>query len=405
MQTSCKKCGTVTSIENEFEAKSFGCSHCNSLFTFEGELKTERQFDYRPINPILEVGAKGIIDGVEYEIINRLIKKFHAVYYWREYTLKSKDDKYLYLSESDGHWILLEEISESYDTSRRYTTLTYKDLTYDLYENTKCAVVAAAGFFDYVVPNGNIQIIEYINPPNIVSIEKYGDTETTYFGRHFTTKEVKKAFGNPNLPVKSGVGAVQPYLFNFHNTAIIFCCIAILVLITQLVVNNNRVETEVLSKNFSFTEYNNKDFVSESFTLKGASAPLTISINSEVDNSWANAQIALVNEVTNEEEYANKDIEYYHGYTDGENWSEGGRSEEFNICGVGEGKYHLVITPQKQPDDTLNNRITVKAVWQAPSLWNFFISILIMGIALAAVFFMNKHFENRRWESSDFSPF
>ena len=57
--------------------------------------------------------------------------------------------------------------------------------------------------------------------------------------------------------------------------------------------------------------------------------------------------MALVNENNGEEVYASKDIEYYHGYTDGENWTEGSNSEDFNLCGVAAGKYHLTITPSK----------------------------------------------------------
>lgn len=405
MHINCTKCGSLTSIESDIEVKSFGCSSCNNLFTFERELKTVKQFQYTPINPVLEVGRKGVIDGTEYEIINRLVKNFHSSYYWREYTLKSKTDQYLYLSESDGHWILLEEIPNTFKTGKKFKELTHDDVTYNLYEHTLCKVVSAAGFFDYVVPNSDIQIIEYINTPNIISIEKHSGTETTFFGRHFTKSEVKKAFGNPDLPLKSGVGAVQPFLFNFYNSAIIFCSIAILILTTQILVNQNRTETNILSKQFRFADYDKKDFVSESFTLEGGSAPMTISINSNVDNSWANAQVALVNETTNEEEYANKDLEYYHGYEGGENWSEGSQGEKFNICGVAEGKYHLVITPQKQPDDFTNESLNVSVVWKEPSMWNFFICLLIMAIVLGVVYLANKNFEQRRWESSDYSPF
>lgn len=405
MHIACKKCGTTTSIESSFEAQYFGCPNCRNLFEIKEELSPVKEFDYRPLNAILKIGSKGIIEGDEYEIISMFIKKFHAIHYWREYTLKSKDNHYLYLSESEGHWILLEEIQDKFNASRKFKRLTYNNVTYDLYENTHCRVESAYGFFDAEIPKTEIQIIEYIKPPYIVSIEKLGKEEKTYLGRHISRRELKKAFGNPELPGKFGVGSVQPFLFNFYNVAIIFCCTAILILLTQLFVNNSRSETEVFSKTFSFTEYNNKDFVSESFTLEGGSAPLAVLIHSEVDNSWANAQVTLVNENTNEEESANQDVEYYHGYTDGENWSEGDRSEEFNICGVGEGKYHLVITPQKQPDDTLNDRITVKAVWKSPSMWNFFISIVVMGIILGIIFFANKSFETTRWSNSDFSPF
>lgn len=60
---------------------------------------------------------------------------------------------------------------------------------------------------------------------------------------------------------------------------------------------------------------------------------MTISLRSNVDNSWANAQIALINESTNEEIYANKDIEYYSGYTDGESWAK--EAKEANLIFVG----------------------------------------------------------------------
>jgi len=405
MHINCTKCGTTTSIESELDLKSFGCSNCKNLFRYNGDLKILRQFDYHPLDILLEIGKKATFDSVEYEIINRLIKKFHSIYYWREYTLKSKEGKIVFLSESDGHWILLEEIPEEYDSSRKFKTLTHNDIKYDLYEHSQCNIVGASGFFDYELPNSNIQIIEYISPPNIISIEKYQGSETTFFGRHVSKAEMKKAFHNTPLPSRTLVGAIQPFSINFYNAAIVFCVISILILITQLFVNQNRTETFVLSKEFSFAEFDNKDFVSESFTLEGGSAPMTISVHSDVDNSWANAQIALVNETTNDEIYANKDIEYYRGYTDGENWSEGSQGEKFNICGVGEGKYHLVITPQKQPNDMTNTKMSVTAVWKRPSMWNFFISVLIMGISLIFIYSANKFFENRRWESSDYSPF
>lgn len=405
MHINCIKCGTATSIETEIDLDSFGCPNCKQLFRYNGDLKFSKQFDYHPLDIILEIGKKAIFDTIEYEVVNRLIKKFHSIYYWREYTLKSKNGKVIFLSESDGHWILLEEIPDKYETFRKFKTLTYNDVKYNLFEHSQCDIVSAAGFFDYKLPTSHIQIIEYISPPNIISIEKYEGSETTFFGRHVSKSEIKKALGNLPLPSRTLVGAIQPFAINLYNAAIVFCVISILILVTQLFVNQNRTETHVLSKEFSFAEFDSKDFVSESFTLEGGSAPITISVHSDVDNSWANAQIALVNETTNDEIYASKDIEYYKGYTDGESWSEGSQGEKFNICGVGEGKYHLVITPQKQPNDITNNKMSVIAVWKKPSMWNFFISVLIMGISLAAIYFANKFFENRRWESSDYSPF
>ena len=34
MEFTCPKCNQSTAIESSFEVKSFGCSHCNSFFTY-----------------------------------------------------------------------------------------------------------------------------------------------------------------------------------------------------------------------------------------------------------------------------------------------------------------------------------------------------------------------------------
>lgn len=406
MHINCIKCGTSTSIENAIEVESFGCSSCKSLFSFiNNELVFKKKYQYTSTVSLLKIGQKGIIEDVEYEVVGIIIKQTYQTYYSREYTLKGKDDSYRYLSESDGHWILLEEIPTDIDFSRNNKTLTHNGIHFNLYDRTGAVIVGAYGFFDTRIPVSNLKVIDYIKPPFIISTENFDNKKTSYFGKHIPKSKVKKAFGNPELPYQSGIGVVQPFLFNVSNTAIVFCSVAILILITQILVNQNRTETAILSKNFAFSDYVGKDYVSESFSLKGGSAPMTISIHSNVNNSWANAQVALVNEKTNEEEYATKDLEYYHGYEGGESWSEGSQGEKFNICGVAEGKYHLVITPQKQPEDYSNESLSVNVVWREPSMWNFFISVLVMGIVLVAFFFANKNFEQRRWEESDYSPF
>jgi len=67
-------------------------------------------------------------------------------------------------------------------------------------------------------------------------------------------------------------------------------------LITHWFLNKDRVEQKVLDTSIAFDEYAKKDFVTPSFELKGSSAPLTIQLHSNVDNSWANVQVALINE-------------------------------------------------------------------------------------------------------------
>lgn len=406
MEITCQKCNHITTIESEIEVVNFGCPNCNILFTYEDSvLKFKKKYDYTPKDTLLKIGAKGIIEGESYEIVALIIKKVHAIYYWREYTLMSKSGKVKYLSESDGHWVLLEEIPESFNISRNFKKITYKENTYNLYEHTGSFIVRVYGFYEFEIPSISIKMVEYINPPYVISIEKFGNRESTCLGKHISSKEIKKAFNINQLPYKSGVGLVQPYLFNIYNTLIVFIVFAILILSTYTILNLGRTQQNVVTTSINFDEYKNKEFISPSFELKGSPAPLVVSASSDVNNSWANAQVSLVNEATNEEEYAQKDIEYYSGYTDGESWTEGSKNTTFNFCGVAQGKYHLVIIPSKQDTDISNQSMNIKAVWNESSVWNFMFSLVFLGVLFVIIFFLKKNFEQRRWENSDFTPY
>jgi hypothetical protein len=109
----------------------------------------------------------------------------------------------------------------------------------------------------------------------------------------------------------------------------------------------SRNNQTVFEQNINFSDVNDKELVSKSFTFRrlcSSEDPCFC----DVDNSWANVGIGLVNEKTNEVVYASKDIEQYSGYEDGESWSEGSKSEDFNICGVAAGTYHFLVSAEKE---------------------------------------------------------
>ncbi len=406
MKVPCFQCNVTTELDVHFEVKNFVCPNCQNLYTASSDgLRVQRKFNYKHEHIGLQVGQKGTLKGEEYTVTGILVKKAYGSYYWREYILQSASGSFRYLSEADGHWIFLEEITEKFDVKNHPINIDYEDLKFDLYHYTSTDIVDAKGYFDFEIPVKKVSMDEYIAPPYIISIENLGDTETTFYGEHISVSDIKKGFPDTPLPYKHGTGIVEPFYFNVRNSALIFCVIALLIFISHGFIYSDRVEKTVLGKDVSFSEFNNKDFISPSFTLEGASAPMTVSIYSDVNNSWANVQVALINETTNDEVYANKDIEYYHGYTDGENWTEGDKGEKFYICGVEAGKYHLTVTPQKPLEDLSNNTIRVNAVWNQPSMWNAWIPVIIMGLLLAGIYYLNVNFEQKRWADSDYSPF
>ena len=79
------------------------------------------------------------------------------------------------------------------------------------------------------------ELIEYINPPLLLSFEKLGKQQTVFLGKHISKRAIKKAFQTTILPTKRGVGLVQPFLFNLRNLAIVLCSVGLLILIIELV--------------------------------------------------------------------------------------------------------------------------------------------------------------------------
>ena len=398
MTVPCSNCNTTTTLDVHFEVTTFVCPHCAYVYknTQDTGLKFHNKLKlYHSFADKFEVGQTATFDNQEYRVTGILIKK-NSGFEWTEYILEGKKDEFLYLSEASGHWIVLNEIQFDKKVGNHPLTLEYEEVIYDRFDYYYPTLITAKGFFDFDIYD-KIELIEYINPPLMLSFEKSGHEQTAFLGKHISKSDIKKAFGVSSLPSKKGIGQVQPFIFNIRNLALIFCTVAVLILITNWYLNKDRVEQNVLNTDIRFDQFTNKDFITPSFNLNGSAAPLSILVNSNVDNSWANVQIALINETTGEEIYANKDIEYYHGYTDGENWTEGNATEEFNICGVTAGKYHLAITPMKATEDLLNQSVVVRATWSEPSTRNVWLVFIFMAVFVIGMYYLERNFEERRW--------
>lgn len=353
MHYTCPLCKTENKIDASFQIIEYVCKSCSNLINVSKNISTK--VVKKPIESVvLEVGQKGIINDVEYSVVGIIIRKYGSDIFWREYYLKDNKGNDAFLSESDGHWAFLKPINGE-DVKENYTGKELHGKVYRLYEGTECHIHAAAGFFEDKLDSGLATYKEYVNGTQMISQEKSRE-ETQYFlGSHISKYKVKKAFKIQNLPNYTGIGIVQPYYVNIKQTINIMCVAALLICLLQLYVYTTRTNYTVFEQKIKFEDVKNKEMVSKSFTLSGGSAPLKVKVYSGVDNSWANVQLSLVNESTNEIVYTSKDIEEYHGVEDGEQWSEGNTTENFNLCGVSSGKYHFLISAEKQEPLFSNN--------------------------------------------------
>ncbi len=336
-------------MDADFPISEYVCRSCSNLIDIHKN--TSVKIVKKPVeNVVLSIGQKGIINNTEYTVTGIVVRKYGASIFWREYYLKDQSGKDAFLSESDGHWVLLHPI-DGMEIKRKpgnSIVIEVGPLNFRRYETTECHIYAAAGFFEDPLDFGLSTYKEYVNGTRMISEERSGGNIQYFSGDHISRYQVKKAFAIDHLPYYTGIGIVQPFYVNAKQAVNIMSVAALLICMIQLYVVATRTNKYVFEQEINFEDVRGKEMVSQSFQLSGGSAPLNVQLYSDVDNSWANVGLGLVNESNNEIIFASKDIEEYHGYEDGENWSEGDKSEDFNFCGVAPGKYHFVVSAEKQ---------------------------------------------------------
>lgn len=407
MKIPCYDCNTETELEVGFEVVNFVCPKCHSVYVRDDEGQFRRRNKYTNIlqDYPLELGDIGYLKGSEYKVTGILKKKVNPDFTWNEFILQNEAKEFLYLSVSNGHWMMLTEMEKMDTLKKGIKVLNHNNERYDLYEHSDAQIIDAQGFFDFELRPRLIHLAEFINPPYIISIEKMNNVETAFHGEYVRKSVIKKAFPKRTMPYQSGAGMIEPSRFDLTNTAVIFCFFALLILTANWYIYRDQVEQKVFDSTIKFSEFDQKEMTSPSFVLNGASAPMTINVSTGVNNSWANLNIALINEDNGNEIYANKDIEYYYGSSDGESWTEGSQSEKFNICGVKAGKYHLSITPMKAPEDLSNSTMNVSVVWNQPSNRNVWLVIIGMVVLYFIIRYARNEFEKKRWADSSYSTY
>lgn len=359
----CPSCKTENSLTIDIDIAQYICKSCSILVSV-GSNTIEKKVKKPTENVVLEVGQKGKIDGTEYQVVAIVVRKYGSSVFWREYYLKDKDKNDAFLSESSGHWVFLQPKEMPKKEFKFHAEFNGKK--YRWYESTPNSIDSAAGFFEDKLRFSLANYKEFVNATEMVSIEQVGEEKTFLWGKHIPKYEIKRQFKPRYMPNYSGIGIVQPYYIDIKQLINILAIVALLMSFLQLYNMISRINYEVFSDTIRFDSVRNKELISKSFDLNGASAPLNVKLYSNVDNSWANVELSLVNEKTNEIEYTSQDIEQYHGYESGESWSEGDKNKEFNFCGVAPGKYHFALNAQKQGFEQSNEKPFILLMGPSP---------------------------------------
>ena len=100
--------------------------------------------------PSLEIGSKGKLNGVSWEVIGFLKRRTTVEgvdYDWAEYLLFSAGEGFAWLVEDQGHWNFVRTLTEIPQTGWMPNRLKYQGLDYRLFNAGRAEVTYVAGEF------------------------------------------------------------------------------------------------------------------------------------------------------------------------------------------------------------------------------------------------------------------
>ncbi|MBW4888304.1 DUF4178 domain-containing protein [Mucilaginibacter sp. HMF5004] len=418
----CPKCKDQIVLYDPEGSEFCVCRSCNSLIRFSGKSTPVFQKHILPLKqePVIKLGSIGAFNDYTFKVIGYIEKKEKGTAYaWREYILYNYEKGYANFAEYDGHWTFVagKEFYPDLEVlkNNNWDFIDYGENEYKLFNKYTAVTTALIGEFDWDILHEQAHVSEFVAAPNIIYNEqgKPGISGADfYLGKYVQPAEIAEAFkvNLDQFPEKIGIGANEPSVHakRWFAVAKITPLLIILLAVVGLIVSFTHPEYQVMSNDYYIvndsTKLNEfKPFVTQSFNLKNTSSALEFFIRSDIDNNWVEATVVLVNESNNQSWEVTESIEYYHGYEDGESWSEGSQVANVLLSAIPRGKYHLNIYPASGDLNSKNIHINIVA---DPIIWrNVWVSILLLCLYPFYVWLRMRMFEKKRWMNSDYSPY
>lgn len=368
----------------------------------------------RPDTPF-QLGMEGEIDGVTFTITG--IKGMREPGYgeWVDHMLFSPTHGYAWLTLEDGHCIFTRkarDLPSSWLTSAQVEiadnrpSRRFRGLSYSYYETSNWVVDYVEGAFNYRPKKEDrgttVSLINYSagGAPQILSLtEGAGGEREVELSRY--AAEAPASFG-VTPPEPKGVHATQPYKpspnANFYRRwwgAMTAAAIVLLIVILNIRGGSTPLLSADIGKLPSMVP----------FEVTDTARPVRVSVGTDLDNSWVEFPIQVTAPDGTPVADAYLGMSYYWGYSDGERWSEGSRSENIAFMAPEPGTYQINLgTPEGEA--TTNGRINSFDLSARQSVmtigWPIVLIVLFL-ILFVVSFFRKVFFSARRAAGSDWT--
>ena len=405
----CPNCGGPLTLTAPDKAERVTCPYCNSLLDVnQGKLTWLKALKPPPSPPdfALKIGMEGTFMGdARFKLIGAVVRSVKIdgiTYFWHEYLLYNPMIGFRWLVHSDNHWNWVEPVNPA-EVVEMGQTVTYNGQTYKIFQDAPARVEFVQGEFYWRVEQGEtVRAVDYVAPPLMLSKETTDKEVNWSIGVYQTNADIEKAFGITDLPKPWSVAPNQPFTGGFYikwgfGLLGLLLLIAIFMLpfsLTSTVLN----QTVTLPPSTSATAP--QTGFSQQFELKGR-RNVRITANAPVSNAWADLDVDLVNEQSQEVESVNIPIEYYSGSDSDGSWTEGSQTQDATLSSLPAGKYTLRV------EGTWQNfqqpmPVTVKVEQNVSRGMNFCCAFVVLAILPILALIRKFTFESRRWSESMF---
>jgi hypothetical protein len=416
----CPNCGGPLNLVAPDKAERVTCPNCDSLLDVnQGNLTYLHALSPTEAdkNFVLPIGADGTFkDDVKFKIIGAVVRSVYIEgthYYWHEYLLYNPTVGFRWLVHSDNHWNFVETVnpadvqalSGGISLTSAPNSVLYDLKTFKIFQDAKATVEYVKGEFYWRVEQGEtVRAIDYVAAPLMLSQEATASEINWSLGIYMTNAEIEKAFGVLDLPKPWSVAPNQPFTGQFYYTWGALP-LFLLIVVAIFMIPFSGMTATTLSQQINLPPMANatapQTVFSQPFDVK-ANRNLRITASAPVTNSFADLDVDLINEQSQEVESVSVPISYYQGVEDGESWTEGGQSQDATLSSLPAGKYTLRI------EGTWQNwqqpmPVAVKVEQNVNRGVNFGCAFLLLLIVPLLGIIRKFSFESSRWKDSMFS--
>jgi len=404
----CSSCGAPIEVRNMNAAEMISCSYCGSVLNLESdkhEVLNKILTDQRPHAP-LKLGDKGKLKGVDWEVIGRLQLK-DGVDKWEEFLLFNPQAGYAWLQLDEGHWVFFRKSknkpgvgAENAFVGQRFRMLGKQ---FKVVEKSAARISYIEGEFSYQAQAGDtMNYLDAVAPPLMVSAEWSAKELEWLVGEYVVPQTVKEAFGLQSVPRPIGVGKCQPLStprWRSHLAwAFGLCAALFLVMLVGSMLPGRETNVIAAGPGMYLKTDSPQGFLSAPIKVEKANI-MQVEFSAPVDNSWVYLDALLLDEQKEPVVTFSGEMSYYHGYSGGESWSEGSRSDSEVFLVDKPGTYYLALqgqggqgnygtTPRRE---TVTIRVT-QGVW----LQRYF----VIGLIFCLIFPVLEFVRRRKFEAA-----